>query len=62
MYTIIGIDLTAAMLHRAQKRIQQHPIGLHQGDVMQLPYRATSYEKRLICLFLSPRASYANST
>ncbi|WP_353570016.1 class I SAM-dependent methyltransferase [Candidatus Albibeggiatoa sp. nov. BB20] len=49
----IGIDLTAAMLHRAQKRIQQHPVTLHQGDVMQLPYQDNSFDFVVMHLILA---------
>ncbi|MCV6638645.1 class I SAM-dependent methyltransferase [Candidatus Albibeggiatoa sp. nov. NOAA] len=49
----IGIDLTLAMLHRAQKRIQQHPVSLHQGDVMQLPYQDHSFDFVVMHLILA---------
>jgi len=49
----IGIDVTAAMLHRAQKRIQQHPVDLHQGDVMQLPYKDNSVDFVVMHLILA---------
>ncbi|MEK7991459.1 MAG: class I SAM-dependent methyltransferase [Thiotrichaceae bacterium] len=49
----IGIDLTAAMLHRAQKRIQQQPVILHQGDVMQLPYKDSSFDFVVMHLILA---------
>lgn len=49
----IGIDLTMAMLHRAQKRIQQHPVTLHQGDVMQLPYENESFDFVIMHLILA---------
>jgi phosphatidylethanolamine/phosphatidyl-N-methylethanolamine N-methyltransferase len=50
----IGIDLTYQMLKRAQRRIKNRPdIHLHQGDVMQLPYRSECFDIVIMHLILA---------
>lgn len=48
-----GIDLTRAMLKRAQQRITTQSIVLHQGDVMQLPYPDDCFEVVIMHLILA---------
>jgi phosphatidylethanolamine/phosphatidyl-N-methylethanolamine N-methyltransferase len=49
----IGIDLTYAMLKRAQPRIATQDLSLHQGDVMQLPYPDKCFEVVIMHLILA---------
>jgi len=50
----VGIDLTAAMLKRATKRLQSaQSCYLHQGDVMQLPYADESFDIVIMHLILA---------
>jgi len=48
-----GIDLTHAMLKRAQKQITTSNINLHQGDIMQLPYPDEFFEVVIMHLILA---------
>jgi ubiquinone/menaquinone biosynthesis C-methylase UbiE len=48
-----GIDLTYAMLKRAQKQITTQNISLHQGDIMQLPYPDEFFEVVIMHLILA---------
>lgn len=48
-----GIDLTHAMLKRAQPRITTQDLCLHQGDVMQLPYPDECFEVVIMHLILA---------
>ena len=52
----VGIDLTLAMLRRAQKQKEHYPainLALHQGDVMQLPYQDNSFDEVVMHLILA---------
>lgn len=52
----VGIDLTLAMLQRAQAQKIQYPaieVALHQGDVMQLPYQDNSFDEVVMHLILA---------
>jgi ubiquinone/menaquinone biosynthesis C-methylase UbiE len=50
----IGLDLTPAMLRRAQRRSHDRDdIRLHLGDAMQLPYRDASFDAVVLHLILA---------
>ncbi|MFO8023785.1 class I SAM-dependent methyltransferase [Thiohalophilus sp.] len=50
----IGVDLTTAMLRRAQRRLRQrNDIQLHCGDVMYLPYADEQFDVILMHLILA---------
>ncbi|TDY04317.1 class I SAM-dependent methyltransferase [Thiohalophilus thiocyanatoxydans] len=50
----VGIDLTTAMLRRAQHRVgQRDDIRLHCGDVMRLPYGEQQFDIVLMHLILA---------
>ena len=51
-----GIDITPAMLQRAQQRAEQHPrlnLKLHQADAMALPFEDNSYDVVVMHLILA---------
>ncbi len=49
-----GVDLTPAMLRRAQRRVgQRNDIRLHCGDVMRLPYANEQFDIILMHLILA---------
>ncbi len=48
----LGLDLTAAMLHRAQRR-RRGAIALQQGDAMAMPYRDGAFDAVLLHLILA---------
>jgi phosphatidylethanolamine/phosphatidyl-N-methylethanolamine N-methyltransferase len=50
----IGLDLTPAMLRRAQRRSRDRDdVRLHLGDAMQLPYRDASFDAVVLHLILA---------
>jgi len=50
----IGIDFTYQMLKRAQRRVKnRQDIHLHQGNVMQLPYRSQCFDIVIMHLILA---------
>ncbi|MDR9436242.1 MAG: class I SAM-dependent methyltransferase [Thiohalophilus sp.] len=50
----IGLDLTTAMLRRAQRRVgHRNDIQLHCGDVMHLPYADEQFDSILMHLILA---------
>lgn len=50
----IGLDLTPAMLQRAQRRSHgRNDVRLHLGDAMQLPYRDATFEAVVLHLILA---------
>ncbi len=48
-----GIDLTPAMIARAQSKIGHHDIVLQQGDVMSLPYDDNHFDAVVMHLILA---------
>ena len=49
-----GIDLTPAMLAKAQRRATaRHDVQLHQGDVMEMPYADDSFDLVVMHLILA---------
>jgi len=48
-----GVDITYAMLKKAQYRNKEHAISLQQGDVMQLPYHEQCFDVVIMHLILA---------